>query len=70
MTSEEDLAAGRVFPGLKSLRECCLKVSEACVEHAIKEGLAQATPGHGESVREFIERKMYYPEYVPIYSDP
>ena len=33
-------------------------------------GLAQATPGHGESVREFIERKMYYPEYVPIYSDP
>lgn len=45
-------------------------VSEACVEHALEEGLASKKPDEGESVQSFIERKMYYPEYVPILSDP
>ena len=70
VTSKEDVAAGRVFPGLKSLRECALKVSEACVEHALETGIARVRPEPDESVREFIERKMYYPEYVPLMSTP
>jgi len=70
VTSDADVAAGRVFPGLHSLRECALRVSEACVEYALENDLARVHPHEGESVRDFIERKMYYPEYVPIISAP
>ena len=69
-TSQKDIDAGRVFPGLQSLRECAINVSVACVEQALEAGLARVTPKADESVREFVERKMYYPEYVPIYSQP
>lgn len=70
VTSDADVEAGRVFPGLRLLRECALNVAEACVDHALENGLARVTPAAGESTRAFIERKMYYPEYVPIYSKP
>ena len=45
VTTEEDIASGRVFPGLRNLRECALKVSEACVEHALELGTARVVPG-------------------------
>ena len=68
VTSDADIEAGRVFPGLKSLRECALRVSSACVSYALEAGIARVTPATGESVEAFIERKMYFPEYVPIIS--
>ena len=36
--------------------------------HAYEKQIARVSPARGESVEEFIERKMYYPEYVPIFS--
>lgn len=70
MTSAEDVAAGKVFPALKTLRSCSMAVAEACVEHALELNLAKKKPKRGESIREFLEKKMYFPEYVPIYSEP
>uniref|UniRef100_A0A7S4B0Y2 Malic enzyme n=1 Tax=Chrysotila carterae TaxID=13221 RepID=A0A7S4B0Y2_CHRCT len=68
MTTEEEMAEGRVFPSIKSIRECSLEVAVAVVRHAKELGLARASPARNETVERWVERKMYYPEYVPIYT--
>jgi len=68
MTTDDELSAGRVFPGVNAIREVSREVATAVAHHAYDKGLARTNPGRGESVEEFVERKMYYPEYVPIYS--
>ena len=68
MTSEEELAAGRVFPGVDSIRAVSREVAVACAQHAYDKGIARNYPRRNETTEEFIERKMYWPEYVPIIS--
>ena len=68
MTSAEELAAGRVFPSIKNIRACALQVGTSVAEHAYELNIARSAPGRGETVAQFVTRKMYYPEYVPIFS--
>jgi len=69
MTSDEELAKGAVFPAVGSIREVSLNVALACVHNAYDNNIARANPARGETVENFVERKMYFPEYVPIYSE-
>ena len=68
MTTETELRSGRVFPTITSIREVSREVAVAVAKHAYEKGLARQHPGRGESVEGLVERKMYYPEYVPIFS--
>jgi len=69
MTSAEELAAGRVFPSVTNIRACALQVGISVAEHAYELKIARNNPGRGETVAQFVTRKMYYPEYVPIFSE-
>ena len=44
------------------------KVATAVAHHAYEKKIARTNPARGETVEDFVERKMYYPEYVPIFS--
>ena len=68
MTSDAELQAGRVFPGVESIRDVSREVAIACAKHAYDKGIARSNPGRNETVEQFITRKMYFPEYVPIIS--
>ena len=68
MTTEEELAEGRVFPQVTNIREVSKHVAIACAKHASEKGTSRSYPARGETVEQWIERKMYYPEYVPIFS--
>jgi len=68
MATEDDLAVGRVFPDITTIRECSREVAIACVRHARDLNIARASPARNESIDRWVERKMYYPEYVPLYS--
>eukprot|EP00326_Haptolina_ericina_P013578 CAMPEP_0181214592 /NCGR_PEP_ID=MMETSP1096-20121128/25543_1 /TAXON_ID=156174 ORGANISM="Chrysochromulina ericina, Strain CCMP281" /NCGR_SAMPLE_ID=MMETSP1096 /ASSEMBLY_ACC=CAM_ASM_000453 /LENGTH=333 /DNA_ID=CAMNT_0023306353 /DNA_START=1 /DNA_END=1002 /DNA_ORIENTATION=- len=69
MTTAEELARGSVFPSVSAIRDVSLHVALACARNAYSSNLARANPGRGETVEAFVERKMYFPEYVPIYSE-
>ena len=62
------LDEGRVFPKVESIRDVSREVAVAVAHHAYDKKIARTQPGRGETVEGFIERKMYYPEYVPLYS--
>jgi len=68
MTSEAEMAEGRVFPGVTSIRDASREVAIAVVKHARELNIARATPGRGESVEQWVSRKMYYPEYHPLFN--
>jgi len=68
MTSDAELAEGRVFPDVTAIRNVSRHVATAVAHHAYDKQLARANPARGESIEHFVERKMYYPEYVPIFS--
>ena len=42
------------------------QVAIALCKHAREMNLARATPGRGETVEQWVERKMYFPDYVPL----
>ena len=68
MTSERELQEGRVFPAATNIREVSREVATAVAHHAYEKKIARTNPARGETVEDFVERKMYYPEYVPIFS--
>jgi len=70
MTSDDELARGAVFPAVDRIREVSLEVAIACAHTAYDDKIARANPARGESVEKFLTRKMYFPEYVPIFSEP
>jgi len=70
ITSQEELSRGSVFPCVSAIREVSLSVAIACAREAYDLNLARANPGRGETMENFLKRKMYFPEYVPIYSEP
>lgn len=64
---QEDLARGQVFPHISKIRQVSHSVAVAVVEEAIRDGLAtKVTEEDAKDLNEFVARKMYYPEYVPI----
>ena len=44
-------------------------VAVAVAKHALEENLARAGPGRGESVEQWVAKKMYFPEYAPLYCE-
>ena len=68
MTTDEELKGGRVFPSVTAIRNVSREVGIACAEHAYDKGIARTMPARHETAAAFVERKMYYPEYVPIFS--
>jgi malate dehydrogenase (oxaloacetate-decarboxylating)(NADP+) len=65
-TSDDDIKAGKVFPPLSTIRDCSHCIAVAVVEEAISTGLATKFPMSTETTTDFVSRKMYYPEYVPL----
>ena len=61
MVSEEDLAAGSIYPALTRIREISLAIAVAVVQNAQRAGLARS-PIEGDIVRT-IEEMMYDPTY-------
>ena len=65
--SDDDLEQGRVFPAITSIREVSHRIAVAVVEEAIREGIAtKISVDDAANVSDFVARKMYHPEYVPL----
>ena len=65
--SEDELAQGKVFPSIKTIRDVSKKVAIAVIEEAIRTGQAsKINQKHMEDLDGFVSRKMYDPLYVPL----
>jgi len=64
--SDEEMANGQVFPDVSHIRRVSATVATAVIEQAFAEGVASPSRLRDETVSEFVERKMYFPAYVPI----
>jgi malate dehydrogenase (oxaloacetate-decarboxylating)(NADP+) len=63
----DDLARGQVFPHISKIRQVSHRIAVAVVKEAMREGLAtKISEEDAMDLDEFVARKMYYPEYVPI----
>ena len=45
MPTDAEMAEGRVFPRIETIRECSYHVAVAVAKHALEENLARAGPG-------------------------
>ena len=63
MVSNEELAAGRVFPALTGIRNVSLEIASAVAEIAHERGYARAP--RPASIREDIRSRMFIPDYRP-----
>ena len=65
--TEEELAEGKVFPHIAKIREVSHRVAVAVIREAAKEGQAtKLTEKDMANLEEFVAKKMYDPEYVPL----
>lgn len=62
--TEEDLAAGRIYPTLSRIREVSLGIATAVADVAYRDGLA-THPKPGD-LRQYIKEFMFVPEYRPL----
>lgn len=66
---DEDVAQGKLFPPLTSIREVSHRIAVAVVKEAMRDGLAtRISAADAADLDGFVARKMYFPEYVPILS--
>lgn len=64
---EEELSRGQVFPHISKIRSVSHRIAVAVVKEAMREGLAtKVSAEDAMDLDEFVARKMYYPEYVPL----
>ena len=64
MVTEEELAAGTVYPDLGKIRQISLAIATAVCRLAYKDGLAQVP--EPEDIRAYVRDCMYHPEYIPF----
>jgi malate dehydrogenase (oxaloacetate-decarboxylating)(NADP+) len=65
--AKEDLSRGQVFPHISRIRKVSHKIAVAVVKEAMRDGLAtKVSEEDTKDLEEFVARKMYYPEYVPL----
>mmetsp|Transcript_12239 Transcript_12239/g.17946 ORF Transcript_12239/g.17946 Transcript_12239/m.17946 type:complete len:620 (+) Transcript_12239:78-1937(+) len=65
--SPEELKEGKVFPHVSAIREVSHRVAVAVVREAIRDGQAsKLTKTATDNLEEYVSKKMYYPEYVPL----
>jgi malate dehydrogenase (oxaloacetate-decarboxylating)(NADP+) len=63
----EDLEKGQVFPHISKIREVSHRIAVAVVKEAMADGQAtKVSPEDAHDLEDFVARKMYYPEYVPL----
>ena len=62
--TEEDMAAGRIYPALSRIREVSAAIATAVVEIAYREGLA--TEPMPNDLAQHIRDFMYDPKYTPL----
>ena len=63
----EDLANGQVFPHISKIREVSHRIAVEVVKEAIRDGQAtKLTQKELDNLDDYVVRKMYYPEYVPL----
>lgn len=56
-----------MFPHISKIRSVSHAVAVAVIEEAIREGLnSKVTPEDAKDLHAYVDRKMYYPEYVPL----
>ncbi len=60
--SEEDLAAGALYPPLNDIRSLSVSIAEAVIDYAYNNNLAQLFP-KPDSVKQFLLDYMYDPTY-------
>eukprot|EP00045_Choanoeca_perplexa_P013833 m.158713 g.158713 ORF g.158713 m.158713 type:complete len:622 (+) comp16472_c0_seq2:77-1942(+) len=63
--SDEDLAAGKVFPRISEIREVSRRIAVAVASAAQEDGLARQQP-QDRDWNKFINALMWTPEYAPI----
>ena len=69
--SDAEMARGQVFPDVERIRDVSLNVAVATVESALKDGYVRNKDIlNGADVRAFIQKKSYFPAYVPIVNEP
>jgi len=56
--SEQDLAEGRLYPPLETIRECSVAIASYIAEHAYKTGIASTYP-EPEDKEAFIKAQLY-----------
>jgi len=68
---DDEMARGQVFPDVERIRDVSLDVAVGVVKSALADGLVRNRDIlAGEDVRSFIQRKSYFPAYVPVVTDP
>jgi len=67
MVSKEDLAAGRVVPRVRAIREVSAHVAAAAAQSAMAAGIAQQMPPAGDLVQ-YMRSRMYEPSYRPMFA--
>lgn len=64
---DEEIKAGKVFPPISRIREVSHRIAVAVAEEAVREGQAtKLSAKHIEDLDNYVQSKMYYPEYVPL----
>ncbi len=66
--TEEDLAAGSVFPPLSRIRDVSHAIACAVIRRAVSEGQSRADllEGPGGGLEERVREAMWFPEYLPL----
>jgi len=66
--TEQEKKEGRTFPNVKRIREVSHKVACTVIEEGIRAKLTtKITARHlEEGIPSLVQRKMYYPDYVPL----
>ena len=65
--TEDELAAGKVFPNLTTIRDVSKKVAIAVIQEAIRTDEAPKLKEKDlKDLDVFVSRKMYDPIYVPL----
>ena len=65
--TEDELAQGKVFPNLSTIRDVSKKVAIAVIEEAIRTGQASKLSQKDiADLDSFVSKKMYDPIYVPL----
>ena len=62
-------ANGQVFPTVSRIREVSEAIAIATIKSTIKQGLATKVK-EGEDIQALLDRKTYYPRYVPLGMSP
>ena len=62
MVTAEEIAQGRVYPGLDRIREVSLRIATAVAKIAFRDGLTDLT--EPANLEEEIAKLMFQPEYV------